>query len=195
MTRPGIEPRSPGPLANTKNKEIDKYLDLAKEMKMLWNMKMTEILIDHTKKHLPGRLIITALLMIALIPQNYVLRKCTRGDRFTVTRKLKPPHVRTRNVIQRGPASFWWIIHVPELVIILVLKKMPLHFDSPLYIKGLSLDSSLDAKTLSRSINTIFLIMKLISVLYEQNVFGKTLDCAGAPSSILTILNSVQLIS
>ena len=70
MTRPGIEPRSPGPLANTltarpmsgkkriyktvdfavpadhriKLKECekkDKYLDLARELKKLWNMKVT----------------------------------------------------------------------------------------------------------------------------------------------------------
>ena len=79
MTRPGIEPRSPGPLANTLNtrpmsgfkpnnnqqkekkiykivdlaipadhriklkecKTKDKYLDLARELKKLWNIRVT----------------------------------------------------------------------------------------------------------------------------------------------------------
>ena len=66
MTRPGIEPRSPGPLANTllisqmvvdfavpadygvkltEKEKKDKYLDLARGLEKLWNMNVTIILI------------------------------------------------------------------------------------------------------------------------------------------------------
>ena len=56
MTRHGIEPRSHGPLANTLTArpiiiiiiiiiiiKRDKYLDLARELKKLWNIKVTII--------------------------------------------------------------------------------------------------------------------------------------------------------
>ena len=42
--------------------------------------------------------------------------------------------LRSRDVIHSGPALFWYIIHVPVLVIIPVLKKKTLRFDSPSYI-------------------------------------------------------------
>ena len=41
--------------------------------------------------------------------------------------------LRSRDVIHKGPASFWCKINVPVSVIIYVLKKTALPFDSPLY--------------------------------------------------------------
>ena len=41
--------------------------------------------------------------------------------------------LRSKDVIQIGPASFWCMIHVPVLITIPVLKKMALIFDSPSY--------------------------------------------------------------
>ena len=40
---------------------------------------------------------------------------------------------RSRDVIRRGPAAFWCMIYVPVLVIIPVLHKMALLFDSPMW--------------------------------------------------------------
>ena len=45
---------------------------------------------------------------------------------------VKP--LRSTDVIHRRLASFWCMIHVPVLVIIPVLKKKALLFDSPLYL-------------------------------------------------------------
>ena len=41
--------------------------------------------------------------------------------------------LRSRDVIQRDPATFWRMIHIPMSVIISVLKKKALLFDSHLY--------------------------------------------------------------
>ena len=46
--------------------------------------------------------------------------------------------LRSRDVIYKGPASFWCMIHVPVLVIIPVLRKKALLFDSPSYYKNFS---------------------------------------------------------
>ena len=47
---------------------------------------------------------------------------------------------RSRDVIHRGPSSFWCMIYVPVLVIIPVLNKMALLFDTPSYYKLLSIE-------------------------------------------------------
>ena len=42
--------------------------------------------------------------------------------------------LRSRDVSHRGPVWFWCIIHVPVLVVIPVLKKRELLFDTPSYL-------------------------------------------------------------
>ena len=54
---------------------------------------------------------------------TFILEHCYWGKTITM--------LRSRDVIHRGPASFWCVIHVSGSVIILVLKKKALVFDSP----------------------------------------------------------------